>query len=83
MGASTPAMKGESLTLATMWTDPENRMLSERSRHRKDTQAVVPLMGRQIPEQTIHRHRVDSGYLRKGVINEDGVALGVMKIFWN
>ena len=34
----------EALTLATTWTDPENRMLRERSRHRR-TQGVIPLMG--------------------------------------
>ena len=27
--------KREALTLSTVWTDPENTMLSERSRHRR------------------------------------------------
>ena len=29
----------EALALPTMWTDPENRMLSERSKHRKTHRA--------------------------------------------
>lgn len=42
----------KALTLATMWTDPENTVLIERSRHR--TQSVIPLMGN-IQNRQIHR----------------------------
>ena len=48
--------KGEALTLAATWTDPENTMLSERSQTQKDTQGVIPLMGN-IQNRQIHRHR--------------------------
>ena len=45
----------EALTLATTGTDPENMMLSERSRHRR-TRRVIPLMGN-VQNRQIHRHR--------------------------
>ena len=35
MEASLSHEKEQALTLATMWTDPEDKMLSERSRHRR------------------------------------------------
>ena len=38
-----------------MWMDPENMMLSERSRQ-EETQGVTPLMGN-IQNRPIHRHR--------------------------
>ena len=48
--------RGEALTLATTWTDPENTMLSERSQTQKDTQCVIPLMGN-VQNRQVHRHR--------------------------
>ena len=48
--------RGAALTLTTIWTDPENTMLSERSQTQKDTQGVIPLMGN-IQNRQIHRHR--------------------------
>ena len=46
----------EALTLATVWTDPENTMLRERSQTRKDTQGVIPRMGN-VQNRQIHRVR--------------------------
>ena len=48
--------RGEALTLATTWTDPETTMLSERSRTQKDTQCVIPLTGN-VQNRPIRRHR--------------------------
>ena len=48
--------RGEALTLATTWMDPENTMLSERSQTQKDTQGVIPLMGN-VQNRQIHRQR--------------------------
>ena len=45
----------EALTLATMWRDRENTMLSERSQT-QDTQCVIPLM-RDVQNRQIHRDR--------------------------
>ena len=45
----------EALTLATTWTDPEDMVLSERSRHRR-THRVTPLMGN-VQSRQICRHR--------------------------
>ena len=57
--------KRETLTLTTMWTDPENMMLSERSRQ-EDTWGVIPLMGN-VQNRQIHRHkRVAPGCLGLG-----------------
>ena len=51
------AMKrGEALTLATTWMDPENTMLSDRSQTQKDTQCVIPLMG-SVQSMQIYRDR--------------------------
>ena len=47
--------RGETLTLAATWTDPENTMLSERSQT-QDTQCVIPLMGN-VQNGQIHRDR--------------------------
>ena len=48
--------RGEALTLATTWVDPENTMLSERSQTQKDPECVIPLMGN-VQDRQIHRHR--------------------------
>ena len=48
--------RGEALTLATTWMDPENMMLSEGSQTQKDTQGVIPLMGN-VQNREIRRHR--------------------------
>ena len=48
--------RGEALTLATPWMDPENTMLSERSQTQKDTQGVIPWIGN-VRNRQIHRHR--------------------------
>ena len=48
--------RGEALTLATTWTDPQTTMLSERSQTQKDIQGVIPLMGN-VQNRQIHRHR--------------------------
>lgn len=47
--------RGEALTLATTWMDPEDTMLSEENRHRRTHRGVILLMKR--PEQDApHRH---------------------------
>ena len=46
--------RGEALTLATTWMDPENAMLSERSQMQKDTRCVIPLMGN-VQNRQVHR----------------------------
>ena len=48
----------EALTLVTTWTDPEDTVLSERSRHRR-THRVTPPMGK-VQSRQIRRHRVGS-----------------------
>ena len=48
--------RGEALTLAIAWMDPENTMLSERSQTQKDTQGVIPLMGN-VQNRQIRRHQ--------------------------
>ena len=47
--------KRDTLTLTTMWPDPDNKMVSERSRHRR-AQGVTPLMGH-VQNRQVHRHR--------------------------
>ena len=76
--------KGEALTLATTWTDPENTTLSERQTQ-EDTQGVTPLTGN-VQSRPIRRHRewVPGGQgLGRGwrvTAHGDGFPFGVMKV---
>ena len=83
------AMKrSEALTLATMWMDPENTMLSERSQTQEDTLCVILLMG-DVQNRQIHRDRDwISGCQGLGegegvTANGDGASFWGDGMFWN